>query len=42
MMEDKKISVHAAHTATEKRLACSAATGSNFHIKLERAVVQRA
>jgi hypothetical protein len=36
---DKKISSHTTHSAAETPLACSAATGSNFHIKHNRAAV---
>ena len=37
-----RLSSHATYSAAEKPLAGSAATSPNFHIKRERAVVQRA
>ena len=37
----RKISIPATHAATEKPLTRSTATWPNFHIKRERAVVQR-
>jgi hypothetical protein len=42
MIATKNISTRATPTATEKPLTSSAARRSNFHIKHERATVQRA